>query len=298
MSTKRKRSSGKKPLKVFNIGGNHNLWIPDTIIEKDIEQADIVIAPGGSDWHPFLYDCACATGTYSSPGVDLQQMKMMIKAVRLNKFIIGICRGLQGLHILSGGELIQDVTGHRSSDHIIEDIFTGEQVKVNSMHHQMVDLNSLDSDMYVLIAKSQKISTRYLGGHNTELYHLNGVLYKNDPDFNEPEVVYYPKIKGLGFQYHPEMMDNSNPASEYTNQIIKDVYHAYRKDPIDRDGHYNILSMEYRLEKFEESYLDVKPNYSNLLLPISSTLKNTAGCCEIKTKAKNEEDWRSMLKKF
>lgn len=298
MSSRKRRSSGKKPIKVFNIGGQSSLWIPDTIAENDIEQADIVIAPGGSDWHPFLYDCVCATGTYSSPGVDIRQMKLMMKAVRLNKFIIGICRGMQGLHILSGGELIQDVSGHRSYDHMIEDIFTGEQVKVNSMHHQMVDLNTLDSDMFTLIAKSQKISTRYLGGHNAEMCGLNGILYKNDPDFVEPEVVYYPKIKGLGFQYHPEMMGKDHPAFKYTHEIIKDVYETFRKDPIDRDGHYNLLTMEYRLEKFEENYLDIKPNYSNLLAPTAQSTKTTADCCETKTENKNEKDWRSMLKKF
>src|ERR1700744_3795301 len=109
---------------------------------KIIEQADIVIFGGGADITPERYGEQPGKRTYCSPAKEKQEVEDFKIAQSLGKKCLGICRGLQLLCTLAGGKLIQHISNHGGCEHTI-DTFDGNRVKVNSLHHQMVNPYSM-----------------------------------------------------------------------------------------------------------------------------------------------------------
>lgn len=299
----RKRSRGKKinsgggQLRVYS-GKSYFLgsWIENSSQVDRIDQCDIVVMPGGSDWTPWWYGQTPGIHTRSYIETDIPQMETMLAALKHDKLIVGICRGLQGIHIVAGGKLIQHVNNHNSSHHRIIDTLSGEEVMVNSMHHQMVDLTTLPPDDYALLAYvSPKLSSTYLNDYNGECYdRKNACYYRNNMDFMEPEAVYYNKIHAIGFQYHPESLAEG-PALKYTNSLIREVIdnkdHIFRE----QDQYALILELEEKIDIAKRYKNTTNPQKTILALP--QTTKTAANCCETKT-VKNEANWYNSIKEW
>lgn len=102
-----------KKLKVFSVSGyEHDVnWIDNIEVVNKIENADIVVFPGGADVDPKLYDNKRLSGTYTSVYADERDLDAWNK-MKPNQLAIGICRGAQLLTVLNGGMLIQDVDNH------------------------------------------------------------------------------------------------------------------------------------------------------------------------------------------
>lgn len=115
---------------------------------------------GGGDVTPLLFD----RPPLSSAGetdfqTDLFQLSLMKHVLTLSRPILGICRGMQLMNIVRGGEILQDLSLHSEpclchmqhsrlrsdpchsialhKDSILYNIL-GNYVEVNSFHHQAV----------------------------------------------------------------------------------------------------------------------------------------------------------------
>ncbi|HEY9660041.1 MAG TPA: gamma-glutamyl-gamma-aminobutyrate hydrolase family protein, partial [Allocoleopsis sp.] len=102
-----------------------------------LDEADLVCFTGGADVSPELYGHKEHPSTFASKFRDEEEMVLYKEAVKLQKPLVGICRGGQFLNVMSGGEMYQDVTKHTMS-HDLTDLETGEVVYVTSTHHQMM----------------------------------------------------------------------------------------------------------------------------------------------------------------
>lgn len=121
-------------------------------------------------------------------------------------FKIGICRGAQFLTAMSGGRLIQHVTGHNSGSHLLQfdpDIamnvfdYSFNKVVVTSDHHQMMyPFNLKEKDYYIIGYSNSFESDTYLNGENEEI--------RLPENFVEPEIIMYSNTKSLCIQGHPE----------------------------------------------------------------------------------------------
>lgn len=171
-----------------------------------IEEADVVVFGGGSDIDPATYGESPSKTTYDNPSREKEEKQDYEIARKLGKYMIGICRGAQLLTALAGGKLIQDVSGHGGRDHSMT-TYDGLNLRVNSIHHQMCNPYAIKNpkDYVILGWSTKRISDRYIGAKDKTMYLPYG--------FKEPEAVYYPKIKAVGYQFHPEMMYGSSPHS-------------------------------------------------------------------------------------
>ncbi len=132
-----------------------------------------------------------------------------MKYAKANKIpIIGVCRGAQALCVFAGGKLVQHVTGHASGNHYVTTT-DGEILLTTSCHHQM--MYPWDIDYELLAWSSDSKSTMYLGEDNKPL--------KAD-GFCEPEVVYFPRVRGLAIQGHPEWMGANDEFVHYCNDLV------------------------------------------------------------------------------
>ncbi len=164
---------------------------------KDLEGVTCLLLWGGTDICPKLYGETanefCEAGNLPSKR-DLFEWRLLEQAVAHNIPIIGVCRGAQLLCAFDGGKLAQDIGGHSAGHNVVTK--DGEVFYAAANHHQMM----LPQPHNELLAVSSKALHPgfYIGENNT----INTI----PPSFKEPEAVYFPKLKALGFQPHPEWM--------------------------------------------------------------------------------------------
>ncbi len=144
------------------------------LIKGYVEMADAFIFTGGEDISPVLYD---ADFHPSVQYIDFKRDKFEEELYRLakksKKPILGICRGMQLINALEGGDLIQDIksevegaSGH-SFEHdlthgilkinIDMDSYLAKQlgkseILVNQFHHQAVKNPAMD---FKIVARSR-----------------------------------------------------------------------------------------------------------------------------------------------
>lgn len=174
----------------------------------------VLVIWGGADISPSLYNHPKSRTTYTSEHRDSVEWRLAHDAVAKGIPIIGVCRGAQMLCALAGGYLIQDTTGHAT--HHGHDVTTndGKRFAVNSLHHQM--MAGLESVEHELIGWSTNRLSRYYT-------YKNDLEYLPTKDFKEPELVWFPTIRGLACQWHPEMLDEECESTKY----LLEKFHAY-----------------------------------------------------------------------
>jgi len=184
----------------------------EIVITEDSSEEDISIAlfTGGEDVNPIYYDEQLGSNTYINAKRDtLEEEAFNSLAPHVLK--VGICRGSQFLTVMSGGKLIQHITGHSRSHNVVD--IENNIFEVTSTHHQMMYPFNLNKDNYDIIGISQDIlSEKYLNGNDQEI-----LLDKN---FKECEIVYYKNTNSLAIQGHPEFNHSTLEFKNYCYNLI------------------------------------------------------------------------------
>ena len=199
-----------KIIKTYN-GGS---WIYNSK-PSDFKNADVVILPGGGDWDPSLYGHEANGTRYFSKETDKRQMDLINESIESGKLLFGICRGLQGLTIRAGGFLIQDVS-HPSRHQVVTK--DNGIYFMNSCHHQMCYPYELPKNDYEVLSWTEGLSNRYIAGKEIQ---FPEIALDTNKVFKEPEVIWYPKIRALGCQGHPEWSPGRD-ALNYINKLIRE----------------------------------------------------------------------------
>ncbi len=200
--------------------GNGPTWKPfDKVftygvdVQKDgFGQVDAVIFWGGTDIHSSLYGRQPHITNGASvqmSGRDQFEWKAIKYCVAHDIPLIGVCRGAQLLCAAAGGTLAQHVKNHGSTHQILTN--KKELMSVTSSHHQMMNpyTNNVEHE---LIAWAEP--------HLSPIYQDEGT--KNISDMMkhpEPEIVYFPGIRGLAIQGHPEWAPHSRFA-DFCNELV------------------------------------------------------------------------------
>lgn len=173
--------------------------------EVNFDEMDALLVPGGPDIDPSFYGQENTASRGMDYEFDKQTLKCIDYFVKSEKPILGICLGMQFLNIYFGGDLNQDIDGHKFKDGdvfhkvtfekgtVFYDIF-GESVETNTLHHQSLNR----------VAEKLVISGR------TD----DGIV----------EAVSNEKKTILGVQFHPEkMLDRGGiKVFEYFKKIVEE----------------------------------------------------------------------------
>lgn len=184
--------------------------------EHGLSTADAFLLWGGTDIHPSFYGQQPHrfSGAPTLPSDrDMWEWKAMKYCKANNIPIIGVCRGAQFMCAFAGGSLIQHVTGHTNGSH---DVVTldGETFSVTSSHHQMLDVQGTNHELIAWTPK--RLSSVYYSEKNSSEPHIANAVFSET--FKEPEVVFFPEIKGLAIQGHPEWADEG---SEFVKKTLE-----------------------------------------------------------------------------
>jgi putative glutamine amidotransferase len=201
---------------VINAGGLPVL-IPLGLSHADLDallqHLDGILFTGGSDIDPKQY------GNQPHPKVegadserDQIEIHLVREAIKLDKPFLGICRGLQVINVALGGSLFEHLPDQLPGDvrhdnhHMARDflahsvnvesgsrlsrITSGDQLQVNSLHHQGI--------------------RRLADGLLATAYAADGLI----------EAVEYPGHSfGLAVQWHPEELQE--------NQVMRQIFQAF-----------------------------------------------------------------------
>lgn len=176
---------------------------------------DAFILWGGTDIHPSLYHDK--PHRYSQAGAnpsvrDKWEWQSLKYCLANNIPVIGVCRGAQMMCAFVGGGLFQHVAGHGSNHNMVTS--EGEVINTTSAHHQMLDLRGTDHELLAWTPK--QLSPFYYGEYNFTPENLDIA------NFKEPEVVFFPSMKGLAIQGHPEWADTASPFNVYVLGLVRD----------------------------------------------------------------------------
>lgn len=195
---------------VYQLGKTVN---PDDIYDGKV---DALVIWGGEDISPSLYGEKPNNYTGAMPYLshrDKTEVAAMNAAIATGTPIIGVCRGAQLACALAGGKLIQHVDGHQEDHTITTD--EGERISTSSVHHQM--MRPWDVEHKLLAWSTKQRSHRYFTEGDAELVNLP----KKDGQVVEPEIVWFPKIKALAIQGHPEFMPSDTPFVKHCLKLVR-----------------------------------------------------------------------------
>lgn len=168
-----------------------------------------LVLHGGLDIHPGWYSQTAhhtnQQRTEAQPiKRDVDEVLISRYAIELGIPIYAICRGAQLACVLAGGSLFQHFApknrpfGQEETLHL----YDGGTITTNSYHHQLMDVEGTD---HVLIGWTEYEADFYREGPDP----VKG------PD-KQPEVVWFPSIKTLAIQSHPEWQEGS-PFNDWVN---------------------------------------------------------------------------------
>lgn len=202
------RGAYARPFAHLGLEVTHNIYE----LVKNPQDIALVVFTGGEDVSPELYGEKPHVRSMYNPARDEVEVAAFKTAHSEGIPMAGICRGSQFLCVMAGGKLVQDITSHAGPNHLISyRLRDGEegQVEVTSSHHQMQHPFNLPEEDYEIIAWTpEPRSWQYA-------FNPVDVIPVAEADARtklEPDIVYYPKIKALAAQFHPEWMSEDSDA--------------------------------------------------------------------------------------
>ena len=194
--------------KIFVVGGGEHYanWMEGELVTT-MKDANLVVFTGGEDVHPDLYGQPMHPTTSANKLRDRFEVAEFNEAVKLDKHIIGICRGSQFLCVANGGMLVQ----HQNNPSFVHEIktFDGKTLEITSTHHQAAFPYNLSPEDYQILGWTERMLPFHEGGMQEEL----------NPE-KECEIVHYPGNKCLGIQGHPEMMSSKHLTIAYLRDLL------------------------------------------------------------------------------
>jgi gamma-glutamyl-gamma-aminobutyrate hydrolase PuuD len=186
-------------------------------LKENSEEVALVVFTGGQDVWPGLYNENVHWQTHYSIQRDVYEGQMFELALKNGIPMVGICRGSQFLCVKANGKLVQDISGHLGDHEIVTS--DDRVLTCNSSHHQM----QLPPYNAVPLAWARKkLSNRYLNGDDDQI--------QIDREY---EVVYYPKIRAIGIQYHPEWKSSNHPCVKYAQEVVQNyLFTAIVTEPV------------------------------------------------------------------
>lgn len=174
------------------------------LLPKDYEgkSADMIVFPGGADVHPERAGTELFGNWYDRERDDFEHRVFhnWIRGRFSAKKVLGVCRGMQYLNVLLGGNLVTDIPTRFGKPHppVHEIMWTVSNqfswiTKVNSSHHQAVDYIGDNIPRTVL-------------GIESRFGVVESILWKDNI---------------LGMQFHPEYLHPSEEKEKIADILLK-----------------------------------------------------------------------------
>lgn len=174
-----------------------------------IREGDAMFFDGGTDVDPRLYgeEPHIMTGKPDTTR-DERERHAFKRAQAAGASCLGVCRGAQFLTVMSGGKLVQHVTGH-GHGHTIQ-LDDGVIILTESSHHQVMwpfEINHVmigwADNKYSKHEISDEYGKEFVGGQY-------------------PEIIYCKDTRSLCIQGHTEWVHEDAPFAKTTRNLVRE----------------------------------------------------------------------------
>ncbi len=178
---------------------------------------DGLLLAGGLDIHPARYKKNCVVKTKENYPYDTARDDMegnlLKKALKENKPILGICRGMQLMNVDAGGCLLEDISDHLDTlnwrSNYLHQIFSFRKpIKITEktllseiLGATEIDINSLHTQAVNKVAPSFEITAMEMAGDIVQ------VIENKEKNI-------------LGVQFHPELLIHKKPFQNIFNWLV------------------------------------------------------------------------------
>ena len=174
----------------------------------------LVVFTGGADVSPELYgDTSPKNVCHNNPDRDTQEKNIFGFAQQRGIKMVGICRGMQFLNVMTGGKMMHDISGHGGGSHKVMVRDRDDPFITNSFHHQMCIPHK---STHILAWSNTKLSREYIGNEDKAMNYVGP----------EVEALYMPYLKAVGAQWHPEATPDSGDwttGTSWFRHIVNDL---------------------------------------------------------------------------
>jgi gamma-glutamyl-gamma-aminobutyrate hydrolase PuuD len=185
---------------VENAGGRALLVPPsDDAVEETLEALDGIVFTGGSDIDPAEYGENAHPETFGiRADRDASELALMRAALERDMPVLGICRGIQVLNVVRGGNLHQhlpDLVGHERHKHDPPGVFVDHEVAIDP-----------DTRLASILGDTHGVKSH----HHQGLKELGeGLVEAARADDGTVEAIEDPSRRfALGVLWHPEAGEN------------------------------------------------------------------------------------------
>lgn len=174
---------------------------------------DLLLLPGGGDFDPAFYGEKTAGAKPSDGMLDLMQFQLLQLALVRKKPVIGICKGIQLIHVFFGGRLLQDLPEdnmHYYPYTTKDAIHSVQLLPLPSMLTEKASASQREKQMLsTLLAQFSVVNS----AHHQAVSDLPDCLIclQQSPD-GIPETILHKELPIVGFQWHPERLPAFLPA--------------------------------------------------------------------------------------
>ncbi|HCX65426.1 MAG TPA: hypothetical protein DHN33_09475, partial [Eubacteriaceae bacterium] len=205
--------------KIYNAGGIPMMMPVRPSLKEDAFQIarklDGLVLSGGTDLHPIFYDEEPVSALrFVDTKRDEFEMALAKAMLELAKPIFGICRGIQLLNVILGGDLHQDLQTQLKENSIQHMQMTRDRVANHSIHV------SDDSFLFDIYGEKGFVNSYHHQGIRTLGEGLKAVAWSKD---RVVEAVEYEKNKNVfAVQWHPEVLEDE-PSQKLFDHFIKTI---------------------------------------------------------------------------
>jgi len=177
----------------------------------DLDKADALILPGSNqDMNPKLWGQEDICSNDINDELDDIQWRLLEKAVKQGKPVLGICRGMQFINVFFGGALIQQLPSAEkhggTTPETYHDVFTVRDTFMGELYPVLTQVN-----------------TRHHQGVEFVGEGLMTAAIWTDEDEIVVEAIQHKELPVYGVQWHPERMslDESKEIQEMGDRLLK-----------------------------------------------------------------------------
>lgn len=185
---------------------------------------DLLLLPGGGDFDPAFYGEKAAGAKPSDGMLDLMQFQLLQLALVRQKPVIGICKGMQLIHVFFGGRLLQDLPEDnihyypyttKDAIHSVQllpfpSMITHKKNDRDFLSYEKASASQREKQMLsTLLAQFSVVNS----AHHQAVSDLPDCLIclQQSPD-GIPETILHKELPIVGFQWHPERLPAFLPA--------------------------------------------------------------------------------------
>lgn len=190
------------PVAVAAAGGLPVHLCPDVPAVETVERIDGLVITGGADVDPAAYGGPPDSRVGpTEPGRDRWELDLLEAAAQLGVPVLGICRGLQLLNVAAGGTLVPDLPADEGDGHAR---FAGR--RSDRAHAVTFEAGSLAAHLYGPATEVNSL-------HHQGIERLGaGLMVTGRSPDGGIEAVERRGADVLGVQWHPEALDQPDPA--------------------------------------------------------------------------------------